>query len=88
MLDAAGNDVTDIRPTAPVHQGSWGPVEGKKGKDEFDQVSLPTAISRTKTLNPKPETPKHCAALWRQEGGHVWDSDGRADRVEQEEGER
>eukprot|EP00282_Hemiselmis_andersenii_P046058 CAMPEP_0172090310 /NCGR_PEP_ID=MMETSP1043-20130122/24295_1 /TAXON_ID=464988 /ORGANISM="Hemiselmis andersenii, Strain CCMP441" /LENGTH=269 /DNA_ID=CAMNT_0012752865 /DNA_START=434 /DNA_END=1244 /DNA_ORIENTATION=+ len=35
VLDAAGNDVTDIRPTAPTHQGSWGPTS-KGGKDSTD----------------------------------------------------
>jgi len=50
VLDIAGNDVTDIRPTAPVHQGSWGPVEGKKGKDEFDQLFGAKKVDTSGTL--------------------------------------
>jgi len=46
VVDAAGNDVTDVRPTAPVHQGSWGPTsKGKKDADDWLNLGPKTVTS-------------------------------------------
>jgi hypothetical protein len=38
VKDLAGNDITDVRPTAPVHQGSWGPPAKGSSKDNLDDI--------------------------------------------------
>eukprot|EP00281_Chroomonas_sp_CCMP1168_P032245 CAMPEP_0206253694 /NCGR_PEP_ID=MMETSP0047_2-20121206/23291_1 /ASSEMBLY_ACC=CAM_ASM_000192 /TAXON_ID=195065 /ORGANISM="Chroomonas mesostigmatica_cf, Strain CCMP1168" /LENGTH=231 /DNA_ID=CAMNT_0053679925 /DNA_START=9 /DNA_END=704 /DNA_ORIENTATION=- len=35
VVDAMGNDLTDIRPSAPVHEGSWGAPQAASANDDW-----------------------------------------------------